>query len=143
MKFLTFIIAAFSIMACAIEPEDIHYGKDSCDLCKMTIVDTKFGAEIVTSKGKIYKFDDVNCLVQFMTSGKVKENDIAHLLVIDFSKPEKLIDAKTAFYVSAESVKSPMASRVAAFADEKISNEYQQKWEGKPLTWSDIKKMFE
>ena len=33
--------------------------------CKMTLVDKKFGAEVVTKKGKVYKFDDLNCMIKF------------------------------------------------------------------------------
>ena len=41
------------LTGCSTEPLPIRYGQDNCDFCKMTISDHRFGAEIVTKKGKI------------------------------------------------------------------------------------------
>lgn len=43
-------------------PEKINFGKDQCELCKMGIEDPKFATELITEKGRIYKFDDLNCM---------------------------------------------------------------------------------
>jgi hypothetical protein len=51
---------------CDSGPQPINFGKDSCAECNMTIVDKRFGAEFVTGKGKVFKFDDVNCMVEFI-----------------------------------------------------------------------------
>jgi copper chaperone NosL len=88
----------------------LQYGKDACYACKMTLVDKKFGAEIVTKKWKVYKFDDLNCLVNFYNSGYEPDENIAHLLVIDFTQPEKLIDTKQTFFVKSDKLRTPMAS---------------------------------
>jgi len=78
------VAAAASFMllfiSCSTKPQPIQYGKDVCDHCKMTIVDQKFGGEIVTKKGKAYKFDDLICMAKFLGTGSVKEDDIAQKL---------------------------------------------------------------
>lgn len=136
------VLFSFLLLSCGSEPEPIHYGKDSCDHCRMTIMDPKFGAEIVTNKGKVFKFDDVNCMVRFMAGGKMAEADVSHLLVADFAKPETLMPVDAAFFVQSEEVRSPMASRMAAFSDEAQRNKYVKKWNGKPLNWIDVKSAF-
>jgi copper chaperone NosL len=63
-------LIAFLLIGCNPKAEKINLGKDQCAECKMTIVDPKFGAEIVTKKGKVYKFDDTHCIADvFRTPG--------------------------------------------------------------------------
>src|SRR5690606_30570495 len=54
--------------ACKPEAQAIDYGFDSCTHCKMTIADNRYGAELVTQKGKVYKFDAVECLTAYEES---------------------------------------------------------------------------
>lgn len=136
------IAACLLLTACAAEPEPLAFGKDNCHACKMTLMDDKFGAEIVTSKGKIFKFDDVNCMLNFFDGDEVKEEDIAHLLVVDFSTPGKLIDGKNALYVKSENIKSPMASNVAAFENQKSLDAFNEKWNGILLSWGELRTQF-
>jgi len=44
-------------------PVAIEYGQDICAFCKMIIADPRFGAEVITKTGKVYKFDSVECMV--------------------------------------------------------------------------------
>jgi copper chaperone NosL len=126
------------VMSCSIEPEPIRYGKDTCHHCKMTLMDNKFGAEIVSTKGKIFKFDDTNCLISFVNSGQLNNNDIAHCLTTDFGSPGILIDAKAALYVKSQHIKSPMASNVAAFSNSTTLASHNDSWKGDQLSWSDL-----
>lgn len=144
-KNITTVLAislCLSLIACKVEPEPLQFGKDGCHTCKMTLMDNKFGAEIVTSKGKIYKFDDVNCMLNFYNSGKVSAEEVSNILVVDFSKPEKLIDATNALYVKSESVRSPMASNVAAFESNEDLKEMNKEWNGIQLSWGELQTQF-
>jgi copper chaperone NosL len=134
------VVAGILMFSCSTEPEPIRYGKDTCHHCKMTLMDNKFGAEIVTSKGKIFKFDDTNCLISFISSGQVKETDIAHCLITDFASPGVLIDAKSALYIKSEQIKSPMASNIAAFNNKTTQQSHLNSWNGEELTWKDLTK---
>lgn len=133
-------ILALIFSACSTEPEPLIYGKDQCYSCKMTLMDRKFGAELVTSKGKIYKFDDVNCLFNFYNEGTVNKDDYAFKLVIDFSQPEKLINAETARYLKSPGIKSPMASEVAAF--ESSNPTLKAEWNATEFGWSELEDQF-
>jgi copper chaperone NosL len=144
-RIATFIVLAALIglsSACTVEPEAIRYGTDNCHACKMTLMDKRFGAEVVTTKGKIFKFDDVNCLMGYMSSPEVAQRDLKYTLVTDFSQPEKLIDATIAFYVKSPEIKSPMASQVAAFETEEDYKHHKKELNGIYLTWGELTAQF-
>jgi copper chaperone NosL len=126
------------MISCSVEPEPIQYGKDACHHCKMTLMDNKFGAEIVTTKGKVFKFDDTNCLINFISSSQLEDKDVAHCLITDFASPGVLIDAKTALYVKAQQIKSPMASNIAAFQNKTNLESHNDSWKGEELSWNDL-----
>ena len=142
MKFVFTTVLILSLFSCKVEPEPLIYGEDACHHCKMTLMDRKFGAELVTRKGKVYKFDDINCMVQFFHSGGISQDQFAHKLVVDFSQPEKLISAGEAFYLKSAEIKSPMASQIAAFEKEASLNEVKSKWNGIYLVWGELVTQF-
>jgi copper chaperone NosL len=139
--FLVLISIAWS--SCSRGPEPIRFGHDSCDHCKMVIMDPKFGAEIVTKKGKVFKFDDVNCFIAYQEEHQLAGESIAHQLVIDFDKPETLINIQVAAFVYSDQIRSPMASNLAAFSDMSAMEKYYQEWGGEVLTWEEVKLLFE
>ena len=141
MNKLTFLLA-LTFFSCSVEPEAIHFGTDACHTCKMTLMDKKFGAELVTKKGKVYKFDDVNCMLNFFHSGVEAEENIAYKLVIDFSHPEKLIDANNAFFLKSDEVKSPMGSHVAAFEKKDDLEVVKNDLKGIYLVWGELVTQF-
>jgi copper chaperone NosL len=131
-------ILALFLVSCSVEPEPIQYGKDACHHCKMTLMDNKFGAEVVTTKGKIYKFDDTNCLINFLNSDQISNADVAHCLITDFGSPGVLIDARNAFYIKSEKIKSPMASNIAAFQNKSNLDNHNATWRGIILSWGEL-----
>ena len=88
------ILLAF-MSSCSSQTEPIHYGKDNCNLCKMTIMDKEYACELVTSKGKVFKFDDVTCMVKYMKASQTSDADYDFIVVNDFKNPKKFIDVET------------------------------------------------
>ncbi|WP_442795064.1 nitrous oxide reductase accessory protein NosL [Pelobium manganitolerans] len=99
------------------EPQAINYGKDLCEHCKMAIADEKYGAELITKKGKIFKFDSAECLMDYVNDNQ-EQKDGAKLYVINFAQPTNFIDATTAFYLIDKEYQSPMGGNIAPFATE-------------------------
>jgi copper chaperone NosL len=129
-----------SLSSCNTEPVPIRVGKDNCDFCKMTISDNRFGAEIVTKKSKLYKFDDEHCIVAFLRSGKVEQKDISGIYFIDFSSPHDLIKAENAVFLQSPALKSPMNGNIAAFGSEDSLNSNLSKFYGNKISWEDMQK---
>lgn len=130
------------LLSCSTDPQPLQYGKDTCHTCKMTLMDKKFGAEIVTAKGKVYKFDDMNCMVNFLNSGYLDDQILEHKLVVDYTQPGKLIPAEEAFYLKSAEIRSPMASEVAAFETEKVMLKHKSKLKAIYLAWGELKTQF-
>jgi len=131
-----------TLISCSVEPEPLQYGEDACYTCKMTLMDKKFGAELVTKKGKVFKFDDVNCMLTFYNSGEIDPSGFSHRLVVDFSQPGKLVDAANAFYLKSSEIKSPMASQIAAFEKKEHLDERKEQLEGIYLVWGELVTQF-
>lgn len=127
--------------SCNNSPEPINYGKDECEHCRMMITDNKYGAEIVTGKGKVYKFDSIECLLEFAFERNIVGDDNQIFLVTDFSMPEKLIDARSAFYIHNDNFRSPMGLNVSAFENESEMKAFLLKDGGKKLSWLDLIEM--
>ncbi len=142
MRILLLILLAVITYGCTVEPEPLIYGADMCHTCKMTLMDPKFGAEIVTKKGKVYKFDDVNCMLGFYHADFDEQGNIAHLLVINFAQPKQLIDATNSWYLKSDLIRSPMASGIAAFATEDEYVRYKKEWKAILMSWGETNTQF-
>lgn len=115
MKLIRFILPFMWLASCNVSLEPIHYGKESCDHCRMVIMDPKFGGEIITDKGKIYKFDSEECLIYFYKSHQNEQKHFTIIAVTDYSKPKTWIDIHKALFVQDEHFQSPMGANLAAF----------------------------
>ena len=116
-RYLSIFSIVIFLISCSADPRPIAYGEDACHHCKMKLMDPKFGAELVTEKGKVFIFDDVNCMLQYMDSEDGKSQLFKHVLVTDYLNPGVLLDANFAFYLKSEEFKTPMASNIVAFPD--------------------------
>ena len=142
LSFLFFIISIFVLLpGCSTQPQPINYGIDECVHCKMKITEQKFGAEIITKKGKALKFDSGECMINY-----TKENSAAHetfdkYLVIDYAHSSQLIDATTATWLSGEAINSPMGGNIAAFDTKESALKNNSEISGQVLTWDEVIKL--
>lgn len=133
------IVLAGIATGCEARPEPIRYGQDECAECKMIISDQRFGAQIVTRKGRVFKFDDVCCLKEFAAKGTVPAAEVKIELVSDFEKPNAFIPVTDAWFLKNDALKSPMRSDSAAFASEDARRKAQEQiGGGQALRWADI-----
>jgi len=117
------------------EPQPLKLNVDGCDFCRMKISDGRFGAELVTAKGRIYKFDDLKCMIDFADQ---HQGDIKSYYVGNFTGSNELTDATAAWYIRSEDFKSPMGGNTSAFK-EKADAENEAATGGRTiLQWSEI-----
>lgn len=60
-------------------PRALKLGEESCTHCHMTLEDPRFGAELVTTTGKVLAFDDAGCLATFLSTGGIPAERIHSL----------------------------------------------------------------
>lgn len=134
---IAFLFTVLFLGACSAGPQPIQFGSDNCDFCKMTIVDEHFGCELVTKKGKAYKFDDMHCLAEFLREGTVTELEIRDIYFIDFAHPTEFFKASEAYLLYGGDIKSPMASGIASFQQADSLQKYQEFFKAKEIKWED------
>ena len=137
---LTLYLALFTLTACTIEQSPIVYGKDACYFCKMNIVDKQHAAEIVTRKGKAYKYDAIECMIRDVL--KRDETEIALFLITDYYNPGKLVDATKATYLISENLPSPMGANLTGFESKNKAEETQKEKSGTLYSWDELKRVF-
>lgn len=133
---ITFL-SIFMFAACSnIEPSPIKLNSDNCDYCKMTIADLRFSTELITEKGKVFKFDDLSCLKNYLSENSSLNNP--RIYVADFNAPETFLDGKTAMYAAGEGVSSPMGGNMAAFAEKIAAENFAKTKSAEVSTWNDL-----
>lgn len=130
------ILLFFALQSCSTGPQPIKYGSDACDFCKMTIMQKKFANEWVTDKGKVYRFDDVHCLLRFRKTGNSK----GAAYINDFAGKKEFAKADEMFFVKAAEIKAPMGGSVAAFADEADADAFEKNNQGTALSWQEVER---
>lgn len=104
------------LASCEAGFDPVQYGHDACVHCKMTIIDKRYASEMVTKKGKVYKFDDIVCLKKYMSDNNFGPEDLL-IFVADYSNPDgKFLDAKQAVYLHHAIFRTPMNGGYAALA---------------------------
>lgn len=130
------LLLSLTFSSCTPEPEPIQYGFDACAHCKMTITDARYGAEAVTKKGKIFKFDSIECMAVYLQEENMEE-EILYKLVTDFEQPEKLITVEAASILHSEALPSPMGMYLTAFGEQDRAQYFQQERGGQLLNWQE------
>ena len=101
-------------------------------------MDPKFGSELVTKKGKVFKFDDIGCMVRFMKSGTIDQSELSQVLVVNYKTENDLLDVNSCTFVVGEDIKSPMNFNAAAFTDAETANNFGIQNGRKILDWKTI-----
>lgn len=141
ISFNTAIVAlllSVSLASCTAGPEPIKAGIDNCYFCKMTVTDERFGAELVTKKGKLHKFDDIHCLLAYLKTNDTPPATIKDIYLTNFSGNHQLITVNNVLLLKSEDLRSPMAGNMAAFDNKDSLKTAQQHFAGTIVNWKDL-----
>lgn len=141
MRFPILILVLLILSACAPKAKPIEYGQDGCDYCKMTIVDNQHAAEAVTEKGKVYKFDAIECMVNFILNNTDKK--MAILLVNPYTQPGDLIPVDESTFLISKSMPSPMGAFLSAFPSTVQAEEMRAEKGGALYNWEELQVYFQ
>ena len=136
LPILSLLLLPLLFNACQPTAEPIDYGADLCEFCKMTIVDEQHAAEVVSSKGRAFKFDAIECMANYLEQNGNTKFPI--LLVNDYHSPRKLIDAETASYLISKNLPSPMGAFLTAFGQKTTAVEMQNTKGGEVFDWQSL-----
>lgn len=136
-QFIFLGIISLLLSSCNVSPQPVNYGSDACHYCDMTIVDRQHASQLVTSKGKAYKYDAIECLVHALQD-EFKETEMAHYLVADFRQPGELIDATKASFLVSKKLQSPMGANLSAFLNKDAGKKAQEEFTGDMYSWEEI-----
>lgn len=135
---LPILLLIFIFLSCGMEPEPINYGKDICAHCNMKIMDKRYGAEYINSKGKVFKFDSGECLIDYAVQNGIQENDGLGL-VTDFSNPGTLIKVTDAVFIISQKLPSPMGAFLTAFSSKSNAQQKLDEVGGDIYNWNSVK----
>ncbi len=136
-----FLLSLFAVLfvSCEISPQKIEYGSDACNYCDMTIVDRQHSAQMVSTKGKAYKYDAIECMVHSYQEN-MKDTEMALYLVADFNQPGEFMDASSSTYLVSDKIQSPMGANLSAFKSKSEAEKTKEEFSGKIYSWEEIQK---
>lgn len=137
-KMIFIVCFTATLASCNTKPTPLKLGVDNCFLCKMNITDSKFGAELITQKGKVYKFDDMFCIIEFVKTETVEQQSIDGIYFVDFANNQQFVKANNAHLFKSDALRSPMNGNIAAFADQTSMQQMMQKYNGTKVNWSEL-----
>ncbi len=141
ISILATMFAFFHIGCGGYSPEEIRYGTDQCDYCKMTIADQSFGSELITQKGKVLKYDSIECLAAADMAFAGKSQQVHSRWVTDYKRHGQFLDANTAWIVASERQKSPMGVGLLAASSESAAQLLVDEFGGRIVGWSEVKEI--
>ncbi|MBX2906132.1 MAG: nitrous oxide reductase accessory protein NosL [Taibaiella sp.] len=137
-QLLLLLLPALLLTSCSPAPIPIKIGVDNCDYCRMTISDPRFGAELLISTGKAYKFDDIVCLNAFSKSLDKDKVKNATAYFTDFSGSHSLVEAKSSLLLKSKELKCPMNGHLAAFSNQDSLDFAMATFHGEQTSWEKI-----
>lgn len=137
MKYFALLLIISIFISCNTEPQPLVAGKDECYFCKMPVADLKFGAEIITTKGKFYKFDDTGCMISFLKANELEQ--IKEIFTVDYSASQKLLNVKEAIFLISENLRTPMNSGIAGFASRQQAEYFHKEFPGGIMNWEQLR----
>ena len=139
MKNLLIILGlVLLISACQPEQRPIRYGEEKCNFCQMTVVDRRFGGEIVTEKGRVYVYDAVECMIRDMKAQSWSTENLGFVLTNTRDNPSELAPVEACTFLISEDLPSPMGENINPFKKLTDAMMLQKKHGGEIYTWSEL-----
>ena len=113
--------------------------QNKCSYCTMHVEDASHLARVQSKSGNELHFDAIECMVNYIK--QKEEGDFSSIQVADYQS-EKLIDAKSAFYLKSKAIPSPMGAFLSAFTTKAAAEAVKDQKGGEIFNWETLKKRF-
>jgi len=123
--------------ACSIEPQPVLLGSEECAHCRMMIGDLQFASQALTSTGKAYKFDAIECMAEWVNAG-ADQAELHSTWVTDGAMTERWVRTDDAHFLRSDQVRSPMGMGLTAYADRAAAVEHHEMVGGELMTWQQV-----
>lgn len=133
-----YVILVF--LSCNVAPKPIAYGETACKFCSMTVVDKQHAAQLVTDKGKVFNFDALECMLNYLR--EVEEEEIGLLLTNTYYHPEELVEVQNCSFLISEGIPSPMGEYLTAFQNIEEAETAMDEHGGELFTWDELRTRF-
>ena len=137
------VFSSFLLASCSVEPTPIAYGEHNCNYCEMTIMDPRYGSEIVTETGKVYMFDAIECMVNFLRKELPEDEKAELILFTDFENPKTLVHAENGVVLHSPGLPSPMGMYLTGFEDLETARQMQARHGGSIYEWHVLQRDFD
>jgi copper chaperone NosL len=141
------LVNAYALMAiillavsCKIKPEPIQFGTDACYFCKMNIVERSHASQAVSSKGKQFKYDAIECMVKDITINQ--NSDMSIVLVSNYLNAGEMLNAEEATFIISSNIPSPMGGNLSALKTRKASEDLKNEHGGEIYDWTALKEFY-
>ncbi|MAO07297.1 MAG: hypothetical protein CL596_01135 [Alteromonas sp.] len=131
------LLTMIVLSSCNKGPQSIEYGNDGCHYCKMTIVDKIHASELITDKGKVYKFDATECMLNYLNENP--NLPVGNLLTNYYESPTDLTASQEATYLISKNLPSPMGAYLTAFKSKEMAEKVQNEKGGNLYNWQSLK----
>jgi copper chaperone NosL len=119
------------LAGCTDGAPSITWDLDSCEHCRMTISDRRFGAAAVTSGGRTLRFDSLECLADWLATS---DDNPRSLWGVDAAAAGVLLPLADLRFHRLSEGSSPMGMGYIAVAASRASTA----WDGPELSWEQI-----
>jgi copper chaperone NosL len=133
------VLVVLVLAACASGPPppvEIDTKNDTCSWCRMAISDRRFAAQVVARGEEPRLFDDIGCLRDWLRGGGQAASGAA-AFVADH-RTRAWVSTARAVYAEVPGLATPMASGLAAWADDVSRSSDPDATGGAPLTAGDV-----
>ena len=125
-------VCSVPLVGCGSNTPELLFDRDTCDFCRMTISDRRFGAVAKTAGGRVARFDSIECLAAWAS----KEADLPRAMwIVDAMQPGTLLPfAEVRIHRAAQGT-SPMGQGYVAVARAHGSTP----WDGPVVSWDSVR----
>jgi copper chaperone NosL len=123
------------------ETEDmdrIVYGESQDPYCGETVETIRWGGELRMVDGERVRFRSVECLAAYLLEGRVTQDEVAEVKVVDFPHGWKLIDAQEATFLHTPNLSSPTRLNLMAIEADKMAVNLQAAYAGELMEWDQV-----